>query len=505
MNRYDVVIIGAGVAGCAIARELARYELKVAVLDKNSDVCEGTSKANSGIIHAGYDAKPGTLKAKLNVRGSEMMPVIAQQLDIPFKRNGSMVVCECEEDMPALKALYERGLENGVKHLRLLDKEEALKLEPNLSDETVGVLLAETGGIVCPFNMTIAFAEHAYVNGVDFFLNTQVKEINEITTSINDDDASEKAENAGYIIKAAYYDQTDSSKDKIVVYHTDYVVNAAGVHADIIHNMVSEDKIKITPRKGEYCLLDVTAGEHVSRTIFKMPGALGKGILVSPTIHGNLLVGPTAEDLDDKEGNFTTSEGLSAVNTVGASAVKNVPMNQVITSFAGLRPHGDRGDFIIEELKNHPGFIDAAGIESPGLSASPAIGEMVCKMIVDKINPVRKKTYIPGRKGVTVMKFLPLEKQYEIIESDPRYANIICRCSSITEGEIIETIHRPLGATTMDGVKRRTGANMGRCQGGFCYPKVMEILSRELGIPLEKVTKCGRGSEIVNGHIKEDR
>lgn len=492
MKNVDVAIIGAGVSGCAIARELARYKLNVIVLDKNSDVCEGTSKANSGIIHAGYDAKPGTLKAKLNVRGSELLPLLAEQLDIPFKRNGSMVVCENEEDMPKLKALYERGLENGVKHLKILTKEEAKALEPNLSDNTAGVLLAETGGIVCPFNMTIAFAEHAFVNGVEFALNTEVKDIHELGGG------------DGYVITCRHYDDYDEANDSDELYYAKIVINAAGVHADIIHNMVSEDKITITPRKGEYCLLDVTAGEHVSRTIFKMPSALGKGILVSPTIHGNLLVGPTAEDLDDKEGNYTTSEGLEAVNVEGASAVKNVPMNQVITSFAGLRPHGDRGDFIIEEVSGHPGFIDAAGIESPGLSASPAIGEMVRDMVVEKLNPEKKEVYIPGRKGITVMKFLSQEKQHEIIENNPLYANIICRCSSITEGEIIETIHRPLGARTMDGVKRRTGANMGRCQGGFCYPKVMEILAREINMPLEKITKCGRGSEIIKGHIKDE-
>jgi len=505
MQRYDVMIIGAGVTGSAIARELSRYKLKVAVLDKNSDVCEGTSKANSGIIHAGFDAKPGSLKARLNVRGSEMMPLLAEQLDIPFRRNGSMVVCEDERDLPELEKLYKRGLENGVKHMRLLSREEALEMEPNLSDKTVRVLYAETGGIVCPFNMTIAFAEHAFVNGVDFFLRTQVKEIIELGTDMSEYcTKGDSPSNAGYIIKAVKYDESDPDKDSIVIYHTKYVINAAGVHADIIHNMISDDKMTITPRKGEYCLLDISAGGHVHSTIFKMPGVLGKGILVSPTIHGNLLVGPTAQDLEDKEGNYTTMEGLAAVNKEGAAAVKNVPMREVITSFAGLRPHADRGDFIIEELTDHPGFIDAAGIESPGLSASPAIGELVREMIVSKEKPAKKENFIPGRKGITVMKFLSQEKQYEIIESDPRYANIICRCSSITEGEILETIHRPLGARTMDGVKRRTGANMGRCQGGFCYPKVMEILSRELGLPMESITKCGRGSEIIKGHIKDD-
>ena len=489
MNDYDVMIIGAGVTGSAIARELSRLKLRTAVLDKNSDIGEGTSKANSGIVHAGFDAKPGTLKAKLNVEGSMLMPEITKELGIPYLNNGSMVVALSDEDVDHMQELFDRGIQNGVWGLKILSREEALEMEPNLSDDCRGALFAPTGGIICPFRLTSALAESACTNGVDFKLLTEVKDIERI--------------DGGYLIRARKYDEFDEDKDEDVTYTTTCVINAAGVYADVFHNMMTDDKLTITPRKGEYCLLDVTAGKHVGRTIFRMPSALGKGILVSPTIHGNLLVGPTATDLVDKEGNFTTQEGLDAVNRPGASAVKDLPMREVITSFAGLRPHGDKGDFVIGEIEGAPNFIDAAAIESPGLTASPAIGIMVAGLVKDRLKPEEKTDFIRDLKPLTYMKQLPIEEQKKLIEKDPAFGNIICRCASVSEGEILETIRRPLGARTLDAVKRRTGANMGRCQGGFCYPKVMERLSRELGIPMDKITKKGRGSEILTGHIKE--
>lgn len=488
MNNYDVIIIGAGVSGSAVARELSKYQLRTVVLDRNSDIGEGTSKANSGIVHAGFDAKPGTLKAKLNVEGSKMMPTLAKDLGIPFMQNGSMVVALSDEDIPHMQELYERGITNGVKDLRILTREEALSMEPNLSDDTKGALFAPTGGIICPFRLTSALAENANINGVDFHLLTEVTDIH--------------AENDGYRIDAIRYGEFDDKRTEIS-YHASLIINAAGVYADKFHNMMTDDKLTITPRKGEYCLLDVTAGTHVGRTIFRMPSSLGKGILVSPTIHGNLLVGPTATDLDDKEGIYTTQEGLDAVNRPGASAVKDLPMREVITSFAGLRPHGDRGDFVIGEIEGHPNFIDVAAIESPGLTASPAIGVMVAKMVEERLHPDKNPNFTGTLKPFTYMKRLPLEEQKALIEKDPAYGNIICRCASVSEGEILETIRRPLGARTLDGVKRRTGANMGRCQGGFCYPKVMEILSRELNIPMDKITKKGYGSNILTGEIKQ--
>ncbi len=485
----DVVIIGAGVCGCSIAMQLSKQDISVTVIDRNSDIGEGTSKANSGIVHAGYDAKPGTLKAKLNVEGSRMMPDLARQLDIPFMQNGSMVVALSDEDIPHLHELFERGQKNGVEGLRIMSGAEARKMEPNLSDDAKGVLFAPTGGIICPFRLTSAMAESAYVNGVLFDLNTNV---DVITKEGND-----------YVISAVRYDEFDPSKDTKVSYRARVIINAAGVYADRFHNMMTDDTLTITPRKGEYCLLDVTAGRHVGRTIFRMPSSLGKGILVTPTIHGNLLVGPTATDLDDKEGVFTTREGLAAVNAPGASAVKDIPMNEVITSFAGLRPHGDRGDFVIGELFDSPGFIDVAAIESPGLSASPAIGVMVADIVRDILSCREKANWTGEIPPLNHMKLMTMQEQAALIEQDSSYGNIICRCSTVSEGEILETIRRPLGARTLDAVKRRTGANMGRCQGGFCYPKVMEILSRELGIPMEKITKKGRGSEILTGRIKE--
>ena len=489
MDQYDIIIIGAGVTGCAIARELSRYRLRIAVLDKNWDIGEGTSKANSGIVHAGFDAAPGTLKAKLNVQGSEMMPKLAKTLGIPFLQNGSMVVALSEEDVPHMQELYDRGVKNGVKDLRILSREEALAMEPNLSDDTKGALFAPTGGIICPFRLTSAMAESACINDAEFKLRTRVHSVKQI--------------DGGYRIDALEYGEFDPALDREVSYTASCVVNAAGLYADTFHNMMAEDKLTITPRKGEYCLLDVTAGQHVGRTIFRMPSALGKGILVSPTIHGNLLVGPTATDLEDKEGTYTTSDGLAAVNKPGASAVKNVPMREVITSFAGLRPHGDRGDFVIGEIPGRPGFIDVAAIESPGLSASPAIGVMVADIVTKILKPASKPDFQEELKPLTYRKLLPVSEQLALVEKDPAYGNIICRCASVSEGEILETIRRPLGARTLDAVKRRTGANMGRCQGGFCYPKVMEILSRELNIPMEQITKKGRGSEILMGKIKE--
>ncbi|MBQ7563311.1 MAG: NAD(P)/FAD-dependent oxidoreductase [Lachnospiraceae bacterium] len=486
-KRYDVLIIGAGVTGCAVARELSRYQLTIAVLDKNWDIGEGTSKANSGIVHAGFDAKPGTLKAELNVKGSQMMPELAKTLGIPFFQNGSMVVALSEEDTKQMRELYERGLQNGVKDLKILSREEALAMEPNLSDDTRGALFAPTGGIICPFRLTSALAESACINGVEFLLRTRV-------------DAVEAAA-GGYQVSGTEFGEFDPALDRKVSYTAACVVNAAGLNADFFHNMMSKDTLTITPRKGEYCLLDVTAGKHVGRTIFRMPSALGKGILVSPTIHGNLLVGPTATDLTDKEGTFTTAQGLATVNTPGVSAVKNLPMQEVITSFAGLRPHGDRGDFVIGEVSGHPGFIDVAAIESPGLSASPAIGVKVSELVREYLKPEEKEAFIEEVKPFTYMKLLPAKEQRALVEKDPAYGNMICRCASVTEGEILETIRRPPGARTLDAVKRRTGANMGRCQGGFCYPKVMEILSRELKIPMEKITKKGRGSEILSGRV----
>ena len=476
---YDVIIIGAGASGSAIARELSRYQGKFCVLEKETDVCCGTSKANSGIVHAGFDAEEGSLMAKLNVEGNKMMEKLSKELDFSYQKNGSLVVCTNESEVEKLNELLERGKRNGVEGLQILDREELKALEPNISDEAVAALYAPTGGIVCPFGLTIAFAENAAQNGVEFCLDQEVKKI-------------ERRIAGGYRI---------CTQD--TMYETKVIVNAAGVYADVFHNMVSEKKIHITPRRGDYCLLDKTAGAHVSKTIFALPNEFGKGILVTPTAHGNLLLGPTAIDIEEKEGTNTTREGLDQVLTKAGQNVKDIPMRQVITSFAGLRAHEEGHEFIIEEVENAKGFIDCAGIESPGLTSSPAIGEMVAGILKEKLHLEEKENFIATRKGILDPNTLTKEERVTLIKEKPAYGNIICRCEMITEGEIIDAIHRPLGAKSLDGVKRRTRAGMGRCQAGFCSPRTMEILARELDIPMSEITKSGGKSQIITGTNKD--
>ena len=480
---YDVLIIGAGVSGCAIARELSRYQASVCVLEKGEDVCSGTSKANSAIVHAGFDAQPGSLMAKLNVEGAKIMPALAKELDFPYKNIGSLVVCTSEESRGGLQTLLDRGQANGVPGLRIVEREELLTMEPNISDQAIAALYAPTAGIVCPFNLTIALAENACMNGAEFFLNTCVEEIRK--------EAQDGEE--GFTVIA-------SGK----TFRSRVVVNAAGVYAGEIHNMVSEDKMTIIPRKGEYCLLDKSAGAHVNHTIFALPTKMGKGILVTPTVHGNLLLGPTAEDIGDPEGTNTTGNGLEQVQKGAALTVKNIPMRQVITSFAGLRAHHPDHDFKIGELKEVPGFVDCAAIESPGLSSAPAIGRMVAEIVRDILQLEENEYFIPVRRGPIRPAELSMEERNKLIEAIPAYGNIICRCEMITEGEILDAIHRPLGARSLDAIKRRTRAGMGRCQAGFCSPRTMEILSREVpGLTMETVTKCGGTSKYILGYNKD--
>ena len=471
---YDVLIIGAGVVGCAAAMELSKYKLSVCVVEKESDICEGTSKANSAIVHAGFDAKPGTLKAKLNVQGSKMMPILAKKLDFAYKQNGAMVLCFDKADLPKLDELKQRADLNGVDGVSVITGDEARKLEPSLTDEVCGALLAETSAIVCPFEMTLAFAESALQNGVEFKLSTKVKSI--------------KKNDNGFSVST-----TNGILDAKII------INAAGVYADKIHSLVSSKPMRITPRRGEYLLMDKAAGGVVSHTVFQLPTKMGKGILVTPTVHGNLLAGPTAENIDDKEDLATTKGGLDEVKAKGALSVKNIPFGKVITSFSGLRAVGDTGDFIIRE-SDVKGFIDAAAIESPGLSSAPAIAVYLCG-IVAKLMPLEKKeNYIDTRKGVTHFNSLSENEQNELIKKDPSYGKIVCRCETITEGEILDAINRPLGATTLDGVKRRTRAGMGRCQAGFCSPTTMALIAEKLGIKIEDVRKNGVYAERRQDH-----
>ena len=475
----DVIILGGGVTGCSIARELSRYRLDILVIEKNSDVCEGTSKANSGIVHAGYDAHPGTLKAKLNVLGNEKMEALAGELDFPFRRNGSLVLCFEESGRETLQRLYDQGIANGVKGLEILEGDAVRALEPEVSEDVLAALHAPTGGIVCPFLLTIAMAENAAVNGVEFKLNTEVTDIRET--------------------EGAYEVLTDKGSERAKV-----VINAAGVHADVFHNRVAgRGELKIIPRKGEYLLMDKNVGTLVSHTLFQLPTKLGKGVLVTPTVHGNLLAGPTAVEIPDGENTATTAEGLSDVQKRAALSVKALPARQVITSFTGVRAHEQKGDFVIGAMEGHPGFFDAAGIESPGLTCAPAIGELLAGQVAEYLKAEKKPDFEPRRKGIPNMALASYEERQKLIADNPLYGNVICRCELVTEGEIVDAIHRPVGATTLDGVKRRTRAGMGRCQSGFCSPKVVEILARELGVDPAQIRKNNPGSEFLTGYIKD--
>lgn len=480
MNKaqYDVAIIGGGVVGCAIARELSRYSLSICLLEKEEDVCSGTSKANSAIVHAGFDAKPGTMKARMNVEGSRRMPELVRELDVSFAQNGALVLCFSKEDLPRLQELYARGVENGVEGLRMLTGDEARNLEPQLTDGVVAALHASASAIVCPFELTVALAENACENGVEFFRNEEVY-------SVSARENTYDLESSGGSLSARC------------------VVNAAGVFADEINNMVSARKLHITPRKGDYCLLDRSVGNLVHSTVFQLPGQYGKGVLVTPTVHGNLLIGPSATDVEDKECAPTTAEELSGVISRSALSVKEIPCNKVITSFSGLRAHEDGGDFILGEAEDAPGFFNAAGIESPGLSSAPAIGEYIARLVAEKLSAAPKKDFNPRRRGIVRAAHLDAPERAQLICENPLYGNIICRCEEISEGEIVDAIHRPVGAISLDGVKRRVRAGMGRCQTGFCTPRVMEILARELNIPMTRVCKNAPGSELLTGKMGE--
>lgn len=471
----DVVIIGAGVIGCAIARELSRYRLNICVLEKDADVAEGTSKANSGIVHAGYDAVPGSLKAKFNARGSAMFPSLARELDVPYRRNGSLVVSFSEEDAPRLEKLLENGNTNGIESLEILTRELALEKCPRLSEKVVAALYAKTAAIVCPYELTLAYAENACKNSVRFRFNSPVSGIERIDNG---------------------YKLTLSTGEAL---ETRTVVNAAGLYADKINNMVSARKLDIIPRKGEYCLFDQAVQELAPLTIFQTPTAMGKGVLVTKTVDGNLLVGPNAMDVDSRDETDTSREGLEYILKTASLSVGVLPERQIITSFAGLRAHLETDDFEIGEAPDADGFINVAGIESPGLSSAPAIGEWVAELLAKKLSAEPNSSFDPIRRGIPKFREMDNEERSRYIAQNPAYGRVICRCEIVTEAEIIDAIHRPLGATTLDGIKRRTRAGMGRCQSGFCTTRVLEILERELQIPRETVTKFGKDSELLTG------
>lgn len=474
---YDVAVVGAGVVGGLIARELSKFKLSVALLEKCNDVAMGTTKANSAIVHGGFDAANGTVKAELNVKGTAMMPEVCKKLSVPFKNNGSIVVAFSDSEMEHVKVLYERGIKNGVPGLSVIDREELRRIEPNISDNAVGALLCESAGIVCPYELTIAAVENAVENGVEFIRNCEVKSIDE--------------KDGEYVLNTTA--GNISAK---------FIINAAGNYSDELAEMVGDDSIKLVPRKGEYYLLDKSVGNLASHTIFQCPNEMGKGILVTPTVDGNLLIGPTALNMEDKEDNTTTPEGLRQIVECALKSVPTVSTRSAITSFAGVRAHPVNDDFIIGWSEKSDNFLNVAGVESPGLSAAPAIALYVREILSEKLSLTEKESYSETREAPVRFRHMNDEERAELIKKNPAYGRIVCRCETITEGEIIDAIHAPAGARDVDGVKRRTRAGMGRCQGGFCGSKVVEILSRELGVPMNEITKFGGESKIIYERTK---
>ncbi|MCH5152781.1 MAG: NAD(P)/FAD-dependent oxidoreductase [Clostridiales bacterium] len=474
---YDVLIVGAGVVGSAVARELSRYSLSVAVVEKEYDVAMGTSKANSGIVHAGFDAKTGTNKAIYNVLGARMYPKLAEELDFPYRENGALVLCFEESGRGKLNELLEQGKRNGVSGLSILDGDEVRAMEPNVSDKVVAALYAQTSAIVSPYEMTVALAENACDNGVEFLLGQKVSHI--------------KKSKLGFDVKLS--DRTVSAK---------VVVNCAGVYADELYNgLTGRQQIKIVPRKGEYCLLDKKCGSLTDKTLFQLPSNMGKGVLVAPTTHGNIIVGPSANDVSDKDDIDTTMEALNSVFDTAMLSVPTLSRRNIITQFAGLRAHSEGGDFIIGE-SDVANFYNVAGIESPGLTAAPAIAVDVAEEIAARLNADKKPNFNPTRRGIPCFAKMSDSEREQLIAKNPLYGKIVCRCENVTEGEIVDSIRRPLGATDLDGVKRRTRAGMGRCQMGFCTPRIMEILARELNVDATKITKYGKGSHVVLGRTE---
>lgn len=476
---YDVSVIGAGVVGAMVARKLSSYSLKVCILESENDVAMGATRANSAIVHAGFDAKEGSLKAKLNVKGSEMMEKVARELGVKYKKNGSLVIGFNEEDKKVLSELLTRGNENGVKDLRILDKDELKALEPNISNNAICALYAPTGAIICPYELTIAAVGNAMDNGAELKCNFKV-------TSIDKTDD-------GYEVKS----ETETVKSHCVI-------NCAGLYSDKIAAMIGDESFSVHPRKGEYILLDKECGNIVSHTIFRTPSKMGKGILVSPTVDGNLLTGPTSVDMEDKENKATAADGFEKIIKETYENVEGVPFNKTITSFCGLRAVGSTGDFIITSPEK--GFINAAGIESPGLSASPAIAEYIADMLKEQgYELIEKADFNPERKPMHYFREASIEEKNEIIKKDKSFGKIVCRCEGVTEGEILEAIRTNPKARDLDGVKRRTRAQMGRCQGGFCSPHIVELLAKEMNIAYEDVTKFGAGSYINCSKTKEDK
>ncbi|MFX1456208.1 MAG: NAD(P)/FAD-dependent oxidoreductase [Promethearchaeota archaeon] len=475
---YDIIIIGGGITGCSIARTLSKYDLKICILEKEAEIASGTTKANSGVVHAGYASPREYIKRHLCIKGNKLYSQAVKELNFPFKRIGSFVVALEDEQIKKLDEERRKGIEDGIPDLELiLDKDTILHMEPNLTEEVVGVLHAPSAGIVSPYELAFALAENAAMNGVKFFRNHEVIKI----------------KHQDYLFTVRTYGGEFQGRN---------LINAAGLFASDISKMLGLDYFDILPRKGEYILFDRNAIQ-LNKVLFPMPTKVSKGILVCPTLHGNTFVGPNAQNISDRKDLSTTTAGLKEILDGGKKLVPNLPLRSSIRNFAGLRAVPNTYDFIIDNTDVY-GFINVAGILSPGLTATFAIAEKVVEFLEllgvnlevrENYNPIRPK---PERFKDFTKKELDLK-----IHEDPTWGRIICRCETIPEREILDAIHAPVGSQTVDGIKFRCRPGMGRCQGGFCRPRVIEILARELGIRPEEITKRGEDTNILIGKTKD--
>ncbi len=476
-RKYDVAVVGGGVIGGMILRELSRYRLNVCLLEKEGDVSMGASRANTGIVHGGFDAECGTNKAKYNVLGCKMMPDVTKELGVKYVNNGTLVVAFSDEDVETVKVLYERGLKNGVEGLEIIDAEEIARIEPNVRKEAKCALYCKSAGIVCPYELTIAAVGNAMDNGAELFTDFEVTKI---------------TEGEYFTLTAADGRSVEAKK----------IVNAAGMYSDKIAGMIGDTSFSIQPRKGEYILLDKSHAGLFNHTLFFCPGKGGKGIVVTQTVDGNILLGPTSEEIEDRTDKSTTAQGLNFVKQKASEMSDKLPFWDTITSFTGLRAFCDRHDFIIEPSAKNSNFIHVAGIESPGLTAAPAIAKKVVELLGEGLALTEKEGFNGYRKPDYFFKNLSVEEKNELIKKDDNYGKIVCRCEEITLGEILTAVRENPKARTVDGVKRRTRAGMGRCQGGFCQPSIVKIIAEELGIPLEQVEKGGKNSNLLIGESK---
>ena len=475
----DILVIGAGITGTALARELSRYDASLCVVDRSCDVAGGATKANSGIVHAGYDAKPGSLKAKYNVRGAAMYPSLCAALGVPYLNCGALVIALSPGDVDTLHALEARGIQNGVAGLRVTDRAEMLRLEPGLNPEAVAALEVPSSAIVSPYEMAFALADDAAVNGARFFFDAPV-------------DSVARTEDGRWQVRAGSE-----------TFVCGAVINCAGASGAALHDMFSGEKLNMVHRRGQYYLLDRSLSLPFSRTVFQCPTKMGKGVLISPTVHGNLLIGPNAEDIDDPLSTETTAAGLSEVLEKARLTWPGISVRSNITNFSGIRAHLDTDDFMVGAVSGCPGVFEAIGIESPGLSSAPAIAEDLAPRVAGYLSLKLKDQLVPYPVPEKPFHQMTAAEREDAVVRNPLYGQIICRCEVVTEAEIRAAVRRPVGARTIDGIKRRTRAGMGRCQGGFCSPRVAAILAEELGCSLSDVTKDGGESRLLCGKIAD--